>query len=165
MKLKFLFWLLMPFLLITPEPTEAQQAGKLPRIGFLQLRVPPTAANPDPLADAFRQSLRDLGYIDGKNIDIEHRYAHGRSDLLPNLVAEFLQVQVDVIVVASIQAIRVAAHATKTIPVVIVTQTDPVADGLVQSLARPGGNITGLMRFTSELSGKRLELLKQAVPK
>ena len=148
-----------------PPLTQAQQAGQIPRIGFLQRRLPPTSTNPDPLADAFRQGLQDLGYIDGKNIRIEHRYAHGRSDLLPSLVAEFVQLKVDVIVVASIQAIRVAAQATKTIPIVIVTQTDPVADGLVQSLSRPGGNITGLMRLTSELSGKRLELLKQAVPK
>jgi putative tryptophan/tyrosine transport system substrate-binding protein len=143
----------------------AQQPDKIPAVGFLQRRVPPAADNPDPLGAAFWQGLRDVGYIDGKNIRIEHRYAHGRSDLLPSLVAEFVQLKVNVIVVASIQAIRAATHATNTIPIVIVSQTDPVTDGFVQTLARPGGNITGLMRLTSELSGKRLELLKQAVPR
>lgn len=143
---------------------EAQESDKVPRIGFLQRRVAPTPANPDPLWDAFLKGLRELGYVDEKNIKIEHRYAFGRSDRLPGLVAEFLQLNVDVIVVASIQAIRVAKQATKTIPIVIVTQADPVADGLVDSLARPGGNITGLTRLTNELSGKRLELLTETVP-
>jgi ABC-type uncharacterized transport system substrate-binding protein len=144
---------------------EAQQPKKIPRIGFLQRRVKPTPTNPDPLADAFLQGLRDLGYIDGKNIKIEHRYAEGRVDRLPGLVAEFLQLKVDVIVVPGIQAIHVAKQATNTIPIVIIAQGDPVADKLVDSLARPGGNITGLTRLTNELSGKRLELLKEAVPK
>ena len=154
------------FLLSLPWPnlSHAQQQAKVPRIGFLQRRVAPTPTNPDPLADAFLQGLRDLGYIDGKNIIIEHRYAEGSSDRLPGIVGEFLQLKVDVIVVASIQAIRVAKQATKTIPIVIVTQADPVTDGLVDSLAHPGGNITGLTRLTNELSGKRLELLKEAVP-
>jgi putative ABC transport system substrate-binding protein len=165
-QLKFVACLVCAILIPFCRPVEAQQpSGKIPRIGFIQRRVAPTATNPDPLAAAFRQGLRELGYIDGKNIRLEHRYAHGRSDLLPSLVAEFVQLKVDVIVVASIQAIRAAAQATKTIPIVIVSQTDPVTDGFVQSLARPGGNITGLMRLTSELSGKRLELLKQAVPR
>jgi ABC-type uncharacterized transport system substrate-binding protein len=158
------FLALRIFLLALSIHAEAQQPGKVPRIGFLQRRFPPTPTNPDPLADAFLQGLRELGYIEGNNIQIEHRYASGRSDLLPGLVAEFLQLNVDVIVVASIQAIRVAKQATKTIPIVIVTQADPVADGLVDSLARPGGNITGLTRLTNELSGKRLELLAETVP-
>ena len=143
---------------------EAQQPKKIPRIGLLQRRAAPTPTNPDPLADAFLQGLRDLGYIQGKNIQIEHRYAEGRSNRLPGLVAELVQLQVDVIVVGSAQAIRAAKQATKTIPIVIVTQVDPVTDGLVESLGHPGGNITGLSRLTSELSGKRLELLKEAVP-
>jgi putative ABC transport system substrate-binding protein len=143
---------------------EGQQSGKIPRIGFLQRRVAPTPANPDPLWDAFSKGLQELGYIDGKNIKIEHRYAEGRTDRLPGLVAEFLQLKVDVIVVPGSPAIRAARKATKTTPIVIVTQSDPVAEKLVDSLARPGGNITGLTRLTSELSGKRLELFKEAVP-
>ena len=152
------------FLFALSVYAEAQQPGKVPRIGFLQRRVAPTPTDPDPLADAFLQGLRELGYIEGKTIQIEHRYASGRSDRLPGLVAEFLRLNVDVIVVASIRAIRVAKQATKTIPIVIETQADPVADGLVDSLARPGGNITGLTRLTNELSGKRLELLTETVP-
>lgn len=160
-----LICLLLTALLLAFSVAEAQQPQPVPRIGFLQRRVAPTPNNPDPLAAAFMKGLRDLGYIQGKNIQIEHRYAHGRSDLLPRLVAEFLRLKVDVIVVASSQAIRVAKQATKTVPIVIVTQGDPIAEGLVDSLARPGGNITGLTRLTSELSGKRLELLKHVVPR
>ena len=145
-------------------PAEAQQPGKVPRIGFLQRRAAPTPANPDPLWDAFLKGLRELGYIDGKNIKIEHRYAEGRSDRLDVLIAEFLQLKVDVIVVPGSPAIRAAREATKTIPIVIVTQSDPVAEKLVDSLARPGGNITGLTRLTGELSGKRLELFKETIP-
>jgi putative tryptophan/tyrosine transport system substrate-binding protein len=155
-----LFMMLLPW----SHLAEAQQSAKVPRIGFLQRRVAPTPTNPDPLADAFLQGLRELGYIDGKNIKIEHRYAEGRSDRLDALIAEFLRLKVDVIVVPGGPAIRAAKEATKTIPIVIVTQSDPVAEKLVDSLARPGGNITGLTRLTSELSGKRLELFKEAVP-
>jgi putative ABC transport system substrate-binding protein len=142
---------------------EAQQP-KIPRVGFLQRRVAPTPTNPDPLWDAFLKGLQELGYIDGKNIKIEHRYAGGKSDRLDALIAEFLQLKVDVIVVPGNPAIRAARKATQTTPIVIVTQLDPVAEKLVDSLARPGGNITGLTRLTSELSGKRLELFKEAVP-
>jgi putative ABC transport system substrate-binding protein len=145
-------------------PVEAQQAGNIPLIGFLQRRVAPTPTNPDPLADAFKQGLHDLGYVDGKNIKLEHRYAGGTSDRLDALIAEFLQLKVDVIVVPGSPAIHAARAATKTIPIVIVTQSDPVAEKLVESLARPGGNMTGVTRLTSELSGKRLELFKEAVP-
>jgi ABC-type uncharacterized transport system substrate-binding protein len=145
-------------------PAEAQQRGKVPRIGFLQRRAAPTTANPDPLGDAFRQGLRELGYIDGQNIKIEHRYAEGRSDRLDAFIAEFLQLKVDVIVVPGGPAIRAAKQATTTTPIVIVTQEDPVTAKFVESLARPGGNITGVTRLTSELSGKRLELFKEAVP-
>ena len=143
---------------------EAQQPGKVPQVGFLQRRGAPTPANPDPLWDAFLKGLRELGYIDGKNIKIEHRYADGRSDRLDALIAEFLQLRVDVIVVPGGPAIRAAKQATTTTPIVIVTQEDPVTAKFVESLARPGGNITGLTRLTSELSGKRLELFKEAVP-
>ena len=143
---------------------EAQQPGKIPRIGFLQRRVPPTPANPDPLGDAFRQGLRDLGYTDGKNILIEQRYAEGKAERIPGLVAELVQLNVDVLVFGTLPAIRAAKQATTTIPIVMVTQVDPVTAGLVDSLARPGGNITGLTRLTRDLNGKRLELLKEAVP-
>jgi putative ABC transport system substrate-binding protein len=151
-------------LLPLPHFAEAQQPGKIPRIGFLQRRVAPTPTNPDPLWDAFSKGLQELGYIDGKNIKIEHRYGEGRTDRFPGLVAEFLQLKVDVIVVPGGPAIRAARKATTTTPIVIVTQEDPVTAKFVQSLARPGGNITGLTRLTSELSGKRLELFKEAVP-
>src|SRR5574341_426260 len=161
---KLLFLLLLVINLTTACVVYAQQPANIPRVGFLQRRVAPTLANPDPLAEAFLQGLRDLGYIDGKNIKVEHRYAAGKSDQLPQFIAEFLKLKVDVIVVPGSPAIRAAREATKTIPIVIVTQYDPVAEKLVDSLARPGGNITGLTRLTSELSGKRLELFKEAVP-
>jgi ABC-type uncharacterized transport system substrate-binding protein len=142
----------------------AQRTDNVPRVGFLQRRVAPTPNNPDPLANAFLQGLRELGYIDGKNIIVEHRYAGGKSKSLSPIIAEFLQLKVDVIVVPGSPAIRAARQATKTVPIVIVTQSDPVADKLVDSLAHPGGNITGLTRLTSELSGKRLQLFKEALP-
>jgi len=144
---------------------EAQQPAKVPRIGFLSNRVSPTPVTPDLIADAFRQGLRNLGYIEGKNILVEHRYAEGKEDMLPALVTELLQLKVDVIVSATLRGIRAAKQATKTIPIVIITTADPVEAGLVDSLARPGGNITGLTRLTRDLSGKRLELLKEAVPR
>jgi ABC-type uncharacterized transport system substrate-binding protein len=164
MKKKILLLALCAVLLALCFSAGAQQLGKIPRIGFLQRRTAPTPANPDPLAEAFLQGLRDFGYIDGKNIKIEHRYAGGQSERLPSLIEEFLQLRVDVIVVASTPAIRATKQATNTTPIVMVTQEDPVAAKLVESLARPGGNITGLTRLTSELSGKRLELFKEAVP-
>jgi putative tryptophan/tyrosine transport system substrate-binding protein len=113
--------------------------------------------------EAFRQGLRDLGYVEGKNILIEYRYAEGKPDRLLSLVRELVQLKVDILVVTA--AFRAAKQATKTIPIVMVTTGDPVATGLVDSLARPGGNITGLTRLTRDLSGKRLELLKEAVPR
>ena len=143
---------------------EAQQPKKVPRVGFLLQRVSPTPTTPEPFADAFRQGLRDLGYVEGKNILVEYRYAEGKRDRTPSQVAELVQLKVDVLVVRSLSAIRVAKQATKTIPIVMVTTQDPVATGLIDSLARPGGNITGLTGLTRELSGKRLELLKEAVP-
>ena len=162
--LPFALGLVCALLLALCLPAQAQQQEKIPRVGFLQRRVTPTPTNPDPLAEAFLQGLKDLGYVDGQNILIEHRYAEGKTDRLPGLVSELLQLRVDVIVMASSSVIRVAKQATKTVPIVIVTQADPVAAGFVHSLARPGGNITGLTRLTSELSGKRLELLQEAVP-
>jgi putative ABC transport system substrate-binding protein len=141
---------------------QAQQPKKVPRIGVVWgISEPKT---PVPVVEAFRQGLRDLGYIEGKNILVEHRYAEGNLDRIPNLVAELVQLKVDVLVSPALPAIRAAKQATKTIPIVMLSNVDPVATGIVDSLARPGGNITGLARFTTELSGKRLELLKEMVP-
>ena len=140
---------------------EAQQTGKVPRmIGFLQ-----GGATDVSLVDAFRQGLRDLGWVEGQNIIIEYRRAYGKLDQLPALAAELVRLKVDVIFTASATAALAAKKATSTIPIVLAVSSDPVAAGLVDSLARPGGNVTGLTRFTAELSGKRLELLKEAFPR
>jgi putative tryptophan/tyrosine transport system substrate-binding protein len=143
---------------------EAQQPAKVPRIGYLTGTSAPTTTTPDLNADAFRQGLRDLGYIEGKNIQVEYRYREGKPDRGPSLVTELLQLKIDVIVSPDGAGILAAKQATKTIPIVIVTNQDPIAAGYIDSLARPGGNITGLTRFTRELSGKRLELLKEVIP-
>jgi putative ABC transport system substrate-binding protein len=139
---------------------EAQQA-KIPRIGYISGTG--SASNPGPYVEALRQGLRDLGRIDGKNIMIEYRGAEGKLDLIPSLVNELVQLKVDVLVVPILSAARAAKQATKTIPIVMVTG-DPVAAGIVDSLARPGGNLTGLATLNPSLSGKRLELLKEVVP-
>ena len=144
---------------------DAQQPTKVPRIGFVSARAEPTVATPDSTAESLRQGLRSLGYIEGKNITIEYRYFEGKVDRIPSLVAELLQAKLDVIVSVNTLAIQAFKQATKTTPIVIVINDDPVASGIVNSLARPGGNVTGLTRFTRDLSGKRLELLKETVPK
>ena len=141
---------------------EAQQPKKIPRIGSLSAIGDPKS--PGPNIEAFRQGLRDLGYFEGKNILVEYRYAEGNQDRIPGLVAELVQLKVEVLVVGAQASIRAAKQATKTIPIVMVSSVDPVAAGMVDSLARPGGNITGLARLTRDLSGKRLELLKEVVP-
>jgi putative ABC transport system substrate-binding protein len=164
MKLSIIRLALSALLLALSFPAEAQQSSKIPRVGFLLQRASPTPTTPEPFADAFRQGLRDLGYIEGKNILVEYRYGDGERDRIPRQVAELVQLKVDVLVVRSLPAIRAAKQATKTIPIVMVTTQDPVATGLIDSLARPGANITGLTGLTRELSGKRLELLKEAVP-
>ena len=143
-------------------PAEAQQPQKNPRIGFLGATSPSTI--PARL-DAFRQGLRDLGYVEGKNIIIEYRYADGKLDRVPALAAELVGLNVDVIVTGGSAATRPAKEATATIPIVMAQDTDPVGNGFVASLARPGGNITGLSIVAPELSGKQLELLKETVPK
>jgi len=141
---------------------DAQQPKRVPRIGFLSPAGDPyTPSRP---REAFRQGLRDLGYIEGKNIVVEYRYAEGNPDRLLSLVHELVQLKLDVLVLISLQSIRAAKQATSTLPIVMVTTVDPVATGLVDSLARPGENITGLTTLSRELSGKRLELLKEAVP-
>jgi putative tryptophan/tyrosine transport system substrate-binding protein len=143
-------------------PAQAQQPTKIPRIGYVSGSG--DTKNPGPNIESFRQGLRDLGYVEGKNIVVEYRYAEGNNERLPGLVAELVQLKVDVVVVVALPAIRAAKQTTKTIPIVMVTNFDPVAFGLVASLAQPGGNVTGLTLLTRDLSGKRLELLKEVVP-
>ena len=141
---------------------QAQQAGKVPRIGILELGSPSASASQ---IKAFQQGLHDLGYIEGKNIILEYRYAHGKLDLLPGLAAELVRLQVDAIVTRSTAPIRAAKNASKTIPIVFATAGAPIEDGLVASLARPGGNVTGLALLSAEMDGKKLELLTEAFPK
>jgi ABC-type uncharacterized transport system substrate-binding protein len=143
---------------------EAQQAKKVPRIGYLSNT---DRAGESSRAEAIRLGLRELGYIEGQNIAIEYRYSEGKRDRAPELAAELVRLKVDIIVVAGGETwIRAAKNATKTIPLVMVALgTDPVKAGLVKSLARPGGNVTGITALGRELGGKRLELLKEAVPK
>jgi putative tryptophan/tyrosine transport system substrate-binding protein len=148
---------LCAMLLALCSPVEAQQPKKVPLIGHL--------LQPGPAMDAFRQGLRDLGYIEGKNIQVENRRGGEKLELVPSLVAELVQLKVDVLVSGNLATIRAAKEATKTIPIVMVVAVDPVATGLVDSLAHPGGNITGLTRLTRELNGKRLELLKEVIPR
>jgi putative tryptophan/tyrosine transport system substrate-binding protein len=142
----------------------AQQPKKVPRIGYL---TPSNPATESTRAEAIRLALRELGHIEGQNIAIEYRYTEGMQDRLPELAAELVRLKVDIIVVAGGSGpIRAAKNATKTIPIVMVgVGLDPVAAGLVESLARPGGNVTGITLLITELGGKRLELLKEAVPK
>ena len=143
---------------------EAQQPKKIPRIGYLTGTREPTQEAPDANRDAFRQGLRDLGYVEGENVVIEYRYGAADDDRAAKLAAELMQLNLDLIVSTSLPGIRTAKQASKTIPIVMVINQDPVAIGMVESLARPGGNVTGLTRLTRELSGKRLELLKEIVP-
>ena len=159
---KSFVWLLATLLLGTVA-AEAQQPKQLPRIGFVSGTGTPS--NPGSGFEAFRQGLRELGYIDRKNIIIENRHGVEKVDRLPGLVTELVQLKVDVLVVAPFLAIRAAKQATKTIPIVVVTTQDPVETGFVDSLARPGGNITGITTLSRALSGKRLELLKEVVPR
>ena len=140
----------------------AQHPAKIPRIGFLSPTFPST--NPAH-REAFRQGLRELGYVEGKNIVIEWRSAEGKPDRLPALSAELVRLKVDVIVTAGTGSTRAAKEATPTIPIVMGQDTDPVSNGFVASLARPGGNITGLATLAPEIGGKRLEILKEIVPK
>jgi putative ABC transport system substrate-binding protein len=161
MSKKILCFALVVILLALSFPVEAQQPKKVPRIGFL---FGASASSHTDRTGAFRQALRDLGYIEGKNILIEYRYAERKLDRVPSLAAELVQLKVDVLIVPFQEGILAAKQATKTIPIVISTAQDPVATGIIDSFARPGGNITGLTRLTRELSGKRLELLKEAVP-
>jgi len=143
---------------------EAQQPTKIPRIGYL---APNDRTSDSARSEPIRLALRELGYIEDQNIAIEYRYAEGKRDRFPELAAELVHLKVDIIVGPSGSApIRAAKNVTKTIPIVMMSlATDPVEAGFVESLARPGGNVTGLTTLSRELGGKRLELLKEAVPK
>jgi len=143
-------------------PAEAQQPARIPRIGIL---VTSTASSYSTRVEAFRQRLREHGYVEGKNIVIEYRYAEGKNERLPDLAAELVRLKVDVIVTGGSVASLTAKKASPTTPIVFGTAADPVGTGLVSSLARPGGNITGLSLMVPDLDGKRLELLKEAFPK
>jgi putative ABC transport system substrate-binding protein len=149
-------------LLIFLDLAAAQQPKKVSRIGYLDAFVSdPQSAR----LDAFRQELRKLGYIEGQNITIEYRFAEGKPDRLPELAAELVRLKLDVIVVQSLAVARAARQATKTIPIIMADGADPVAAGLVVSLAQPGGNVTGLTNLAPDLSVKRLELLREILPK
>jgi putative ABC transport system substrate-binding protein len=150
--------------LAAPLVSVAQQQRKIWRIGFLAPRSRPTSSVPD-VYSAFPQGMRELGYVEGKNFVIEWRFADGKFERLPGLAAELVQMKVDVIVAAGTVATEVAQRATTTIPIVIAASVDPVGSGFVKSLARPGGNITGLSLATSDFSPKHLELLMTVVPK
>jgi putative tryptophan/tyrosine transport system substrate-binding protein len=163
MRFKFLVLLIANVILASSYPAGAQQPGKIPRIGFVVGSG--DAKNPGLQVEGFQKGLRDLGYADGKNLVIEYRYAEGNNERFPSLVSELVQLKVDVLFVSALPAILAAKKTTKTIPIVMMINTDPVAAGIVDSLARPGGNITGLTRLSRELGGKRLELLKEAVPR
>jgi putative tryptophan/tyrosine transport system substrate-binding protein len=150
-------------LLAVAAIAEAQQPKKVPRIGYL---TPAEPARESIRAEAIRLALRELGYIEGQNIAIEYRYAEGKWDRLPELAAELVRLNVEIIVTGGSVPVRAVTNATKTIPIVMWgAGTDPVEEGVVKSLARPGGNVTGLTNLGPELGGKRLELFKEAVPK
>ena len=142
-----------------PLSTRAQQADKVWRIGFLS-----SASGPDESIEAFREQLRSLGYLEGRNLLIEYRWGAGKEERLPELAAELVRLKVDVIVTRGQQSVVAAKRATSTIPIVIGSAADPVGTGLIDSLARPGGNITGISFVASDLAGKRVQLLREILP-
>src|SRR5206468_7267296 len=162
MRGKIFVWLLATVLLTTATPAEAQQPKKVPRIGFLSSLSSTVVSD---RVEAFRQGLRELGYVEGKNIIIDWRYAQGKTERLPDLAAELVRLKVDVIVTGGPSVNRFAKEATVTIPIVLAFDNDPVGNGFAASLARPGRNITGLSTQYPEISGKQLELLKEIVPR
>jgi len=155
-------WLLATFLLATVSLADAQQTGKVSRIGYLDSS---TASGIAVLLDALRQELGKLGWIEGKNIAFEYRFAEQKPERLPELAADLVRLKVDLIVVTAGPPALAAKGATTTIPIVMANAADPVGEGLVTNLARPGGNVTGLSGLAVELNTKRLEILKDAVPK
>ncbi len=146
---------------IWPLAARAQQAGKLPTIGFLGAN---TAAAQSELTAALSQRLRELGWIDGRTVTIEYRWAEGRSDRFAEFAAEFVRLKVDVILTHNTPPVLAAKQATSVIPIVFATAADPIGTGIVASLARPGGNVTGLSSQTPDLAGKQIELLREVVP-
>jgi len=164
MKKKIMILILGAVLLALSFPIEAQQPKKVPRIGYLSSI---DAARDSARAEAIRLALRQLGYIEGQNIGTEYRYAEGKVDRFPELAAELVHLKVDIILVAGGgRVIRAVKNATKTIPIVMMGEgIDPVEAGIVESLARPGGNVTGVTNLSTELGGKRLELFRDAVPR
>jgi len=160
MNKKAAVFVLAAVILTSVHLAEAQQRKKVPRIGFLC-----AMSGPSPHTEGFLRGLRELGYVEGKNIAIEYRFTKGRIDPFRDLAAELVGMKLDVIVVASPPAIRPTMDATRKIPIVMAQSDDPVRSGFIASLAKPGGNITGLSSMAPELSGKQLELLKEAVPK
>ena len=160
MKLRWLLTIL--FLLGSASLAQAQQPVRIFRIGIL---LPQSASSSSAWVEAFRRRLRELGYVEGKNITIEYRFAEGKSERLPDLAAELVGLKVDIIVTAATSGVLAAKKASATMPIVFATAADPVGDGYVSSFARPGGNITGLSLMAPDLGGKRLELLKEAFPK
>jgi len=159
---KVTLWLVAIFLVGAVAIAEAQQPKKIPRLGYLTLG---SSSPPSVLQEAFRDGLRQLGYIEGQNIHIEYRYAAGKVERLDELAADLVGLKVDVIVASNTQSIDATRRATKTTPIVFPVTFDPVASGFVASLARPGGNITGLTTLNQEVAGKRVELLKETMPK
>lgn len=153
--------LLLPVFLFSVSLLEAQQQEKIPRIGLLG-SLP--GSSDESRIEGFRHGLRELGYVEGKNIVIEYRHADGKPERLPDLAAELVRLKVDILVARGAPAAHAAKNATSTIPIVIGNAADPVGTGLVASLARPGGNITGLSDFNSGVITRRLELLKEVVP-
>ena len=162
MNKKIVVFLPITLILALVPPADAQQAKKVPRIGFLSGVFPSSISA---RVEAFRQGLRELGYVEEKNIVIEWRYGAEKLDRLPALAAELVRLKVDVIVTGASPPTRSAKQATSTIPIVMAFDDDPVGSGFVASLARPGGNITGLSALSPEISGKQLELLKEIAPK
>ena len=152
------FALLVVALVVPSSVAEARQATKIPRIGYISSGVP------RPTSEAFRQGLRDLGYVEGKNIIIEWRFAQRQADRLPGLIAGVVSLPVDIIVAVSTQVTTLARKATKTIPIVMTTVGDPIGSGAIASLARPGGNVTGTTTLQFDTGGKRLQVLKDAIP-
>jgi putative tryptophan/tyrosine transport system substrate-binding protein len=164
MKLSHVLSLTFALLFTLPMPSNAQQPTKAPpRIGVISTIGTPDT--PSPTYEAYKLGLRDLGYIEGKNIVIERRYAEGRLDRMAPFVQEFVQQKVDVILGVNNVIIRAAKEATKTIPIVMISSVDPVAAGYVETFARPGGNITGVAWLNRDISAKRIELLKELLPK
>jgi putative ABC transport system substrate-binding protein len=160
---KWLGLLVIAFVLaVAVVVAEAQQPAKIPRVGLVSSTGDPRT--PGPLVDAFRHKLSELGYVEGKNIQIEYRYAEGKLERVPRMVEELIRLRVDALVVSSVPAIRAAKRAAAAVPVVMITTIDPVTADIVQSLKRPGGNITGITSLGKDLRRGALELLKETVP-